>query len=312
MEDKPYQSGDGFTQHVFDKMFDKAVAKQSVVEQKLWYGDFQAKIWGYYQRSGRHDLPWRQTQAINPYAIFVSEVMLQQTQVARVVGKYGEFLAALPDFAALADAPVAHVLALWQGLGYNRRALNLQRAAQQIVRDYGGELPREPTELIKLPGIGPGTAGSLAAFAYDSPVAFIETNIRRVFIHEFFGVHVAAGEQIGDDEILPLVEATLDRNRPRRWYWALMDYGAMLGTKLTAAKKPNPNRASRHYSRQSAFVGSHRQLRGELILWFLAHKSGDLAALKLDFEDPRLETALQELIHEGFIEQKARKYRLKS
>ena len=270
---------------------------------------FRAKIWAYYETSGRHELPWRLN--LDPYAILVSEIMLQQTQVARVVPKYAEFLRALPDFATLAAASQAQVLTLWQGLGYNRRALNLQRAAAIVVRDYGGVLPRDPAELVGLPGIGPGTAGSLAAFVYDASVVFIETNIRRVFIHEFFGAQTAAGDKVADSEILPLIEATLDHNRPREWYWALMDYGAMLTTKLAANKTPNPNRASRHYARQSTFAGSHRQLRGELIRYFLTHKSASPVTLKRAFPDQRLEKALQELVSEGFIEKRAKTYRLK-
>lgn len=213
---------------------------------------FRKRIWDHY-RANRREFPWRDTT--DPYRIFVSEVMLQQTQAPRVVPKYRSFLKRFPSFKALAAAPLRDVLAEWKGLGYNRRALNLKRAAEIIMADYGGRLPKTPDELDKLPGIGANTAGSIAAFAWNAPVAFIETNVRSVFIHFFF----EGRDKVSDAELLPLVEKALDRSNPREWYFALMDYGVSL------KKTGNPNVRSRHYSKQSPFRGSRRELRAKLL-----------------------------------------------
>lgn len=221
---------------------------------------FRARVYAHYRRQQRA-LAWRATR--DPYAILVSEVMLQQTQVARVARYYPRFLARFPDPAALARAPLRAVLEQWSGLGYNRRAQALQRAAQALVRDHGGVVPADRDALLKLPGIGPATAGALLAFAFGRPVVFIETNIRRVYLHHFF----PAAEAIPDRVLLPLVARTLDRHRPRRWYYALMDYGAALGR-----HGANPNRRSAHYTRQSAFTGSTRQLRGLVIRLLTARR----------------------------------------
>src|ERR1700690_4312355 len=211
---------------------------------------FRKKIYGYYDQHGR-DLPWRKT--LNPYRVLVSEIMLQQTQVERVLEKYKEFLDAFPDFEALAHAPLPILLGIWQGMGYNRRALALKALAQKVVAEHRGKLPREPEKLIALPSIGPYTAGAIAAFAFNKSVVFMDTNIRRVYIHEFFHDR----DDIHDDEILPLLEQTGDAGNPRKWYNALMDFGAMLKKENT-----HPNRKSAHYTKQSPFENSNRQVRG--------------------------------------------------
>jgi A/G-specific adenine glycosylase len=213
-------------------------------------------------------MPWRETR--DPYRILVSEVMLQQTQVDRVRAKYPAFLELFPDFAALASAPLERVLAAWQGLGYNRRALALQRSARLVLERHGGVLPDDTAALSDLPGIGAATAASIRAFAFDAPVAFIETNVRRVFIHEFFPGRAG----VADAQLLPLVAAALDRRRPREWYYALMDYGAWL-----ARQVPNPNRRSRAYVRQGRFEGSDRQARGALLRALVGAGSGTAAVL---------------------------------
>ena len=169
-------------------------------------------------------------------------MMLQQTQVERVIEKYGHFLTKFPDFASLSRSPLKEVLEAWQGLGYNRRALSLTKLAKVVVSQYGGRTPAKLEALMKLPGIGPATAGSILAFAFHESPVFVETNIRRTFIHHFFQDR----EGIHDCEIMPLVEATLDRSNPREWYYALMDYGSMLKKKIE-----NPNKKSAHYVRQS-------------------------------------------------------------
>lgn len=270
--------------------------------------EFQALIWDYYHEH-RRDMPWRETA--DPYAITISEVMLQQTQVSRVFEKFPIFMAEFPNFKSLAQSSTAKVIKVWQGLGYNRRALNLQRLAISVERDHNGELPSDPTELIKLPGIGPHTAGSIAAFAFNYPSVFIETNIRRVFIHHFFGTEkglafsakrpgLFLGGAITDKQLFPLIEAALDRENPREWYWALMDYGAML-----AKTVPNPNRRSKHYSVQTKFEGSQRQLRG-LVLRTLSSGPSDLSGIA----DPRRDDVITELISEGFIRRSNGQYEI--
>ncbi len=254
---------------------------------------FQAEIYGHYQAHKRA-MPWRQTR--NPYHILVSEIMLQQTQVERVLGKYGSFLERFPDVASLARAPWPEVLAVWQGLGYNRRALALKRLAQRVVEDWEGALPRSTEGLRSLPGIGPATAGALLAFAFEQPVAFIETNIRRVFLHFFFPNR----EEVTDREILPLVEETLDRERVRDWYYALMDYGAAM-----KASGANPNRRSAHYARQGPFGGSNREVRSLILQALLgagkqALTVGELTA-GLGLKPARIGAALEQLLTEGFV-----------
>jgi A/G-specific adenine glycosylase len=250
---------------------------------------FQDNVWDFYRDHGRHDLPWRVDPS--PYHVFISEIMLQQTQVSRVLIKYAEWLAAFPDFEAVARASVAEVLQVWQGLGYNRRGLWVREAARTIAEQYGGQVPRELAELVKLKGVGVNTAGSMAAFAYNEPVVFIETNIRRVFIHEFFGEQVSG--PVSDGQLMPLVEAALDREHPREWYWALMDYGADLAKRVS-----NPNRRSKHYNRQSQFEGSLRQIRGEVLRQLL---TGPKSADELGITDDRLPIVLAGLVKDGLI-----------
>jgi A/G-specific adenine glycosylase len=214
--------------------------------------DFRRRIYLHYRRNGR-DLPWR--KITDPYCIIVSEIMLQQTQVDRVVEKYNRFLDRFPDPASLAAAGLDQVLSIWQGLGYNRRARYLWLALT-IEQEYRGIVPQTPEALATLPGIGGATAASITAFAFNKPVVFIETNIRTVFIHEFF----PRKKPVRDEEIRPLVAQTLDRRNPRRWYNALMDYGVML-----KKQHGNASRRSAHHNKQSPFEGSTRQVRGAII-----------------------------------------------
>jgi A/G-specific adenine glycosylase len=187
--------------------------------------------------------------------------MLQQTQVSRVLDRYKHFLALFPTVDRLAAAPTAPVLAAWQGLGYNRRALALQNTARLIIKEHDGTLPSSYEALLALPGVGVATAGALSAFVYNEPVPFIETNIRAAFLHFFF----LDEWDVPDAEILPLVAATLDEHDPRSWYYALMDYGAWIKKTET-----NPSRRSKHHTRQSPFEGSRRQLRAMVLRLFLA------------------------------------------
>jgi A/G-specific adenine glycosylase len=246
-------------------------------------------------------MPWRETR--DPYRILVSEVMLQQTQVDRVRAKYAEFLGAFPDVAALASASLEQVLRAWQGLGYNRRAVALQRTARLLLRDHGGSVPEEQEALLALPGIGPATAAAIRAFAFGAPSVFIETNIRRVFIHEFF----PGRDAVADAEVLPLVAASLDRRRPREWYYALMDYGAAL-----ARRVENPNRRSRQHVRQPPFAGSDRQVRGAILRALVGggpQAPGPLARAAAA-DRLRVSRLLADLAREGFVQRVGGRYRI--
>lgn len=216
------------------------------------------------------DLPWRRTH--DPYAIWVSEVMLQQTQVSRVDGRWQRWLEQFPTVDALAAAAQADVLAEWQGMGYNRRALALMRAARAIVE--AGEFPQDERELKALPGIGPATAAGIRAFAFDLPGVYLETNVRTVFLHELFPQEVG----VSDRTLVPLVAVACPPGSARIWYYALLDYGAWL--KRTV---PNPSRRSSSHVRQSRFEGSHRQKRAEVVRLLLdARAVGVDAALVAD------------------------------
>ncbi len=269
----------------FRKLLDLQGISPEVIAQ------FRTIILAFYERNGR-DLPWRHTT--DPYHILISEIMLQQTQVDRVVKKYPEFVAAFPTCSDLAKAPLPEILAVWQGMGYNRRAIALSECAKMIVEDYHGQLPRDIDVLTSFPGIGKATARSIAAFAFDEPVIFIETNIRRVFIHFFF----ADKQEIPDRDILPLVKQTLDTRKPRIWYSALMDYGTMLKTAVT-----NPNRRSAHYTRQSKFEGSDRQIRGIIIKTLLDTPELEENELvrRTGREPERVCRIVRNLEHEGFL-----------
>lgn len=242
------------------------------------------------------DLPWRHAEAngsFDPYKIWISEIMLQQTQVPRVVPKYEQFLMRFPDITHLANATFADVLREWSGLGYNRRAKYLLEGAKLIVKEWSGKLPKTVEQLKRLPGVGPNTAAAIAVYAHNQPAVFIETNIRTVYIHHFFqnktGVH--------DDEILPLVAVTLDKQDPRTWYWKLMDYG----TKIKA-EQGNVARLSRHYVKQSRFKGSQRELRAAILRSLLKAKKTTQQLRQLH-PDERLEIVLHSLVKEGLVTQ---------
>jgi A/G-specific adenine glycosylase len=230
-------------------------------------------------------MPWRDNT--DPYFVMVSELMLQQTQVDRVIPQFNSFIKAFPSIGSLAQADLSDVIKLWQGLGYNRRAKFLHQAAQQTVQRFNSILPSSTQLLQSLPGIGPNTAAAIAVYAFNQPAVFVETNIRTVYIHHFF----ADDFGIDDKQIRELLEQMLDRNDPRRFYWALMDYGTFL--------KKNGIKAhvqSKHYAKQSKLEGSLRQMRGR-ILKNLTEGVGldDL------LEDPRFEPALVGLVKDGLV-----------
>ncbi|MEY8437381.1 adenine glycosylase [Atopobiaceae bacterium 24-176] len=216
------------------------------------------------------DLPWRRTR--DPYAVWVSEVMLQQTQVSRVDGRWQRWLSRFPTLEALALAQTADVLSEWQGLGYNRRALALQRAAAQVCDAHDGQMPCDVAALVSLPGIGPATAAGIRAFAFDLPGVYLETNVRTVFLHELF----PDAEKVPDRVLVPVVEEACPAQGARRWYYALLDYGAHL--KRTV---PNPSRRSASHVRQSAFEGSRRQKRAALVRLLLEAREAGLPGLTL-------------------------------
>jgi len=250
------------------------------------------RVWNHYRAHGRHDLPWRTTK--NPYRILVSEIMLQQTQVSRVIPKYKEFIQQFPTVKALANATSREVLTLWQGLGYNRRALALHRAARIVHDKHNGRMPRTYEALLALPGIGPYTAGAVCAFAYNKAVPLVETNVRTVLFH-----HVLSNRaKVSDSEMLSMSKQLMDTKRPREWYWALMDYGAYL-----KAEGVRTNHRSKHYTKQSKFAGSDREVRGALVRTLTngSHTQRQLQA-KVKAAPERIRTQLARLHQEGLVQ----------
>ena len=253
--------------------------------------DFRETIW----RHGRdlyRDMPWRQNT--NPYYVLVSELMLQQTQVERVIPKFAEFIEKFPTAKELAAAPLADVLTVWSGLGYNRRAKFLHEAVKAI----GDTFPSTKEDLLKLPGVGGNTAGAILAYSFNQPVTFIETNIRTVYFHHFFDDQ----KQVSDKELQKIVEATVDKEHPREWYWALMDYGSYL-------KKQGVDRLdkSKHYKKQAPLKGSVREVRG---LMLKALKTGDMTENELQGQlpqDERFHKALDGLLKDGLITRSGRR-----
>ena len=223
---------------------------------------FQKTILTWYKKN-RRDLPWRNTR--DPYRILVSEIMLQQTQVSRVIPKYKEFLRAFPSIQALAKAPRSEVLKTWSGLGYWRRALYLQQTAKilcvgDLVSHKKTRFPKNPEELGKLPGIGHYTARALSCFAFNTSEAFLDTNIRRVYLHFFFPKR----KNVSDKDILSIAQKAVWKTNVREWHYALFDYGAIV------LKNKTINKRSRHYHKQSRFKGSFRFFRTRAVQFLLS------------------------------------------
>ncbi len=237
------------------------------------------------------DMPWRDDT--RPYYVFVSEIMLQQTQVVRVIPKFTEFIRRFPDVKSLAVVSLSDVVTQWQGLGYNRRAKYLHEAAKLIVNEYHGEFPSTLKSLMTLPGVGKNTAGAILAYSYNYPAIFIETNIRTVYIHHFFNDRAS----VDDTLILDKLQQTLDQDSPRAFYWALMDYGSWLKTEGVR----NISK-SQQYKKQATFIGSLRQTRGEIIRQ-LTGGSSEIEALRARVAmDERFDYALEGLIKDGLIQ----------
>lgn len=220
---------------------------------------FQRHILDWYAAFGRK-LPWRGDP--DPYHILVSEVMLQQTGVARVLDRYPEFLQRFPTIESLAAASRADVISAWQGLGYNRRALNLKRAAEMIVRDHGGRVPREVAQLETLPGIGPYTARAVASFAFQVQVPVVDTNVRRV-LSNWVGRDLTLGET------WDLARRILPQGKASDWNGALMDYGALV-------QRATPRRTERA---SQPFVTTNRFWRGRIVDALRANPQSTMAQL---------------------------------
>lgn len=251
--------------------------------------EFQEVVWNKGRELYR-DMSWRDDT--RPYYVLVSELMLQQTQVDRVIPKFNAFITRFPDEQSLSEAALADVLLLWSGLGYNRRAKFLQESAKKIVSDFNGVFPQAKADILSLPGVGPGTAGAIMTYAFNQPVVFIETNVRTVYFHHFFD----SGEKVSDAQLLPIVERTIDRDHPREFYWSLMDYGTWL-------KKNGAGRISqsKHYKKQSPLKGSVREVRGQIIRQ-LTIGDVDVADLQRQYgDDGRLVPALDGLIADGLV-----------
>ena len=255
--------------------------------------EFNEQIWDKGRELYR-DMPWRDTT--EPYFVLVSELMLQQTQVDRVVPKFDLFMRTFPTIAVLAAAPLGEVLTVWSGLGYNRRAKFLHEAAKKVVAVYNGIIPDTYDELVSLPGIGPNTAGAILAYSFNVPIVFVETNVRTVYFHHFFHDQGL----VTDKEIKEMVGETIDQEHPREWYWAMMDYGSYL-------KKQGAGRLdkSSHYKKQAPLKGSLREVRGLILKALALHDASDDELKRVIPQDDRYERALEALLKEGMVSRAA-------
>ncbi|MES2900128.1 MAG: A/G-specific adenine glycosylase [Pseudomonadota bacterium] len=193
---------------------------------------FSSAVIGWQQAHGRHALPWQNTR--DAYRIWLSEIMLQQTQVAAVLGYYARFLERFPTLAALADAPAEAVMAQWAGLGYYTRARNLHACAKRVMADYGGVFPSDPALLAELPGIGRSTAAAIAAFSSGARAAILDGNVKRVFAR-VFGIDAYPGEKKVEDGLWRRAEALLPDASIESYTQGLMDLGATLCTRSSPA-----------------------------------------------------------------------------
>ena len=249
---------------------------------------FREKIFNFYSQNQRV-FPWRETT--DRYAVMISEIMLQQTQAERVVPRFEAWLKSFPGISHLAAAPLREVLALWSGLGYNSRALRLHRSASIIMDCYDGVVPSQPELLKKLPGIGAYTSRSIPVFADNLDVAAVDTNIRRIIIHEF-----TLPEDISATKLQEVADTLLPLGQSRQWHNALMDYGALMLTSKKSGIRP--------LTRQSKFQGSKRWYRGQLIKQLVQSEELFLEEIQEKYADCpwELEEIIHELIQEGLIE----------
>jgi A/G-specific adenine glycosylase len=248
---------------------------------------FQKRILTWYSQNKR-ELPWRHTT--DPYAILVSEIMLQQTQVDRVIPYYLRFLKKYPDFKSLSTANTHDLLTLWSGLGYNNRVLRLQRLSKVIVEQFLGRFPIDEDKLLSLPGIGSYTAAAILAFAYNKKAAVIDTNVRRVLIHE-----LKLDINITTEELKKIALLTVPGGKSRIWYNALMDYGAL---HMTARKT-----GIKQVHKQSRFEGSERQIRGQILKHLIRNGNTSFKTLKKWYDHPRLDIILAQMEKDGILRQ---------
>jgi len=250
---------------------------------------FREKVFAFY-RLNRRSFPWRET--CDRYAVMVSEIMLQQTRAERVVPKFTAWMERFPEAASLASASLRDVLALWSGLGYNSRCMRLQTCARMVVDRFGGVVPATPVELKRLPGIGDYTCRSIPVFADNLDVAAVDTNIRRIIMHEFM-----LPSETPKQEIQALAEQLLPEGRSREWHNALMDYGSLwLTSRATGV---------RSLTKQSKFPGSRRWYRGRLLKELLA--AGQVSFEELEVKYGECPWGVQEivggLVREGLVEE---------
>ncbi|MEO6109611.1 MAG: A/G-specific adenine glycosylase [Candidatus Saccharimonadales bacterium] len=260
--------------------------------------DFQEIIW---QKGNElfRTMPWRDNT--EPYFVLVSELMLQQTQVDRVIPKFHQFMESFPTIQVLARASLGDVLTVWSGLGYNRRAKFLHEAAKKVIVDFNGQIPTTFEGLVTLPGVGPNTAGAVLVYSFNQPVIFVETNIRTVYFYHLF----EDATLISDTELREKVTETLDHEHPREWYWALMDYGAYL-------KKQGVGQIdrSRHYKKQAPLKGSLREVRGQILKALTIKDMSKTELAKRMPEDERYEQAITALLNEGLVVKTANRLHL--
>jgi len=266
--------------------------------EKRAVSSFQKKVLTYYAEKGR-DLPWRKTT--NAYHILLSEIMLQQTQVDRVIDYFNRWTKKWPTIQDLASASKKEVLTAWMGLGYNNRAIRLQGAAQLISSQFNGDVITALESDTKVPGIGPYTRAAVLIFSANKDMVTVDTNIRRILIHEF-----KLSEKTSDEKLWKIATACLPHGKSRDWHNALMDYGA---TYLTVRKTGIKSKTT-----QSTFEGSDRQIRAHIVKFLLKNESvtAPLLLKELKTQENRLDTILQKLIKDKLIEKKGKRIVLKN
>lgn len=259
---------------------------------------FQSQLLQWYKKHKRDKLPWRFTASrpVSAYEILVSEIMLQQTQVSRVLDKFPQFIKAFPALQHLALAPLDKILQEWQGMGYNRRGLYLKQCAEETVKRFNGVIPSDPLLLQTLPGVGPYTAGAVSCFAFNKPTIFLDTNIRKFFIHYFFSKR-DTHRKISDSDILPIAKHLLYKKNPRVWNYALMDYGA-----LVLLRKPELLSRAKSYHKQSPFLGSTRFFRSQIVQYLLKHKNASFHTLQR-ISPHDIQPILMSLCKEGLVQE---------
>jgi len=241
--------------------------------------EFQIRILKWYKFNKR-DLPWRKTT--DPYYILISEIMLQQTQAMRVTPYYDRFIKKFPTMEKLASAKKSEVLKIWSGLGFNNRAIRLKEIAERIQSDFNGRFPKTSEELLSFKGIGDYTAAAILSFAFNKNAAVIDTNIRRVLIHELQLSH-----NISKAQLEKIALQVLPVGKSRTWHNALMDYGALAATaKITKIKSK---------STQSPFKGSEREVRGKILKLLLKNREVKNSELEILFPVGSIKTIISKM-----------------